>query len=236
MVKIMKPNKKKSLNAMRRVILAMIKTHPNEYNLRNLSIALKRNPAYLHQFIYRGTPKVLPEEVRISLASMLNIDEQLLREENAEYAKAAADSLEQTSKRHPPLPLQIIPCIDHPSQASDLAPWLIPQTVIKGKSVKKTSLLRHAVIHETSPDKAFTWGDIVIFNTSDTSPHHAGMFCIDGCDHLRVRHLESPQTNPPFTLIVSHEGGRNGYRVQEDDIKILGRVVLHARFTFNEIT
>jgi hypothetical protein len=50
-------------------------------DLKNASLAIGRNAAYLHQFVMRGTPKVLPEDasalthsddagIRLSLASM----------------------------------------------------------------------------------------------------------------------------------------------------------------------
>ena len=37
-------------------------------NLKQVSLALGKNAAYAHQYIYRGTPKVLPEDVREALA------------------------------------------------------------------------------------------------------------------------------------------------------------------------
>ena len=45
-----------------------------KYNLRNLSRTLKKNDAYLQQYLFRGTPKILPEEYRHRLAEMLNVN------------------------------------------------------------------------------------------------------------------------------------------------------------------
>lgn len=47
-------------------------------SLAALSKAAGKNPAYLQQFIERGSPKVLPEDVRLRLAMALSIDERLL--------------------------------------------------------------------------------------------------------------------------------------------------------------
>ena len=44
------------------------------YNLRDLSRNIKKNDAYLQQYLYRGTPKVLPEEYRYLLAELLNVN------------------------------------------------------------------------------------------------------------------------------------------------------------------
>lgn len=47
--------------------------------LKQLSLAVGKNHAYLQQFISRGVPRSLPEDVRRNLARMLEIDEDLLR-------------------------------------------------------------------------------------------------------------------------------------------------------------
>ena len=44
------------------------------YNLRYLSRNIKKNDAYLQQYLYRGTPKVLPEEYRYLLAELLGVN------------------------------------------------------------------------------------------------------------------------------------------------------------------
>ena len=45
-----------------------------KYNLRDLSRTLKKNDAYLQQYLFRGTPKILPEEFRHRLAQILNVN------------------------------------------------------------------------------------------------------------------------------------------------------------------
>ena len=45
-----------------------------KYNLRELSRKLKKNDAYLQQNIFRGTPRILPEEYRYKLAEILNVN------------------------------------------------------------------------------------------------------------------------------------------------------------------
>ena len=45
-----------------------------KYNLRDLSRILKKNDAYLQQYLFRGTPKLLPEEYRHKLAELLSVN------------------------------------------------------------------------------------------------------------------------------------------------------------------
>ncbi len=47
-------------------------------SLANLSATIGRNPAYLQQFVTRGSPRRLPEDERRHLAIVLNVDEREL--------------------------------------------------------------------------------------------------------------------------------------------------------------
>ncbi len=46
----------------------------DKFNLRDLSRILKKNDAYLQQYFFRGTPRILPEECRYKLAQTLEIN------------------------------------------------------------------------------------------------------------------------------------------------------------------
>ena len=59
-------------NDVREKIKNLIKK--KNYNLRDLSRNIKKNDAYLQQYLYRGTPKVLPEEYRYMLAKILEVN------------------------------------------------------------------------------------------------------------------------------------------------------------------
>ena len=48
-------------------------------DLKSVSLAIGRNAAYMQQFLYRGTPKVLPEDVRETLARHLEVEGDTLR-------------------------------------------------------------------------------------------------------------------------------------------------------------
>lgn len=60
-------------NNIREKIKVIIK-RDKKYNLRDLSRTLKKNDAYLQQYLFRGTPKILPEEYRHRLAEILNVN------------------------------------------------------------------------------------------------------------------------------------------------------------------
>ena len=58
---------------IREKIKVIIKRN-KKYNLRDLSRTLQKNDAYLQQYLFRGTPKILPEEYRHRLAEILNVN------------------------------------------------------------------------------------------------------------------------------------------------------------------
>ena len=68
-----KQTRNQELDSLRKKLKEYIAKN-NKFNLRQLSRILHKNDAYLQQYLYRGTPKVLPEEDRYKLSIELNLD------------------------------------------------------------------------------------------------------------------------------------------------------------------
>ena len=69
--------RQKHLNSIRKKLSSFIKQN-RQLNLRDLSRKLKKNDAYLQQYISRGSPSFLPEEERKKLSNIINFDINLL--------------------------------------------------------------------------------------------------------------------------------------------------------------
>ena len=69
--------RQKHLNSIRKKLSSFIKQN-RKLNLRDLSRKLKKNDAYLQQYISRGSPSFLPEEERKNLSDIINFDINLL--------------------------------------------------------------------------------------------------------------------------------------------------------------
>lgn len=69
-------------------------------NLAELSKAVGKNHAYLQQFMNRGVPRKLPEDVRIALAAALGVSETSLKPNSGASAPAPTDVLQNP----PPIP------------------------------------------------------------------------------------------------------------------------------------
>jgi len=61
------------LDAVRTTLLSAARESGE--SLASLSASLGKNPAYLQQFVRRGSPRKLPEDIRFGLARLLSIDE-----------------------------------------------------------------------------------------------------------------------------------------------------------------
>ena len=111
-----------SSDPVRRELLDAIARSPNTTNLKQLSIDLGYNHAYLHQFIHRGSPRVLPEQTRYALAKLLNIEEEKLSHTQRPQNKVRRTS-QRRSKTH-----QEITYLDHISQHHlNDQHWMVPK-------------------------------------------------------------------------------------------------------------
>lgn len=218
----MNPSKgQNTLDTVRQFILDQVARKGRDLSLKTLSLAVGKNPAYIHQFIYRGSPRHLPEDVRHKLADHLGISEFNLRD----------------GITTPPAVNTLIPYLDHPSQAEYLdGPWLVPQSFLERSLPKSTTLatsdgtlsheIRLAVVGDNTADFGISSGDMIMLNMQDRSPLTAGYFALDAGDHIRVRHLE--QVSPLDERIMVSGNGHGGYPRLGGIDDILGRVVFHA--------
>jgi hypothetical protein len=66
-----------TLDEVRRLVLD--KSRELKITMKDMSEAVGMNETFIHQFIRKGTPKYLPEEVRYKLANVIGVSEELLR-------------------------------------------------------------------------------------------------------------------------------------------------------------
>lgn len=87
------------MDVVRRRIQALL--NRDSVTLAEVSRSIGRNHAYLQQFMRRGTPRNLPEDVRMTLARYFSVDESDLRPpRNIELDDRAGDD-EHNSRRVP---------------------------------------------------------------------------------------------------------------------------------------
>lgn len=221
----MKSSEKKSLCQGRKNLLQAIASHPEKLNLKQLSLRLGRNHAYLHQYVHRSSPRALPEQLRYLLAKLLDVDESRLRS----HSTSPPDPKQKKPKDAVSNDLITIEYVDHPSQIRLAGnPWSIPASVFRKNSSSPSQKVRLAVLGESTADFSFRQGDVVILDTSDTSPQRAGYFAIDTGENIRVRHIEQNANSPAVLLHIGQDGDAF-YEISADLINIMGRVIFHSR-------
>lgn len=66
------------MDVPRKLLLDTLARRP-DLDLRSLSLSIGRNPAYLQQYLMRGSPRELPDPARHALANLLGIAADALR-------------------------------------------------------------------------------------------------------------------------------------------------------------
>ena len=199
-----------SSDPVRQELLKAIASAPNTTNLKQLSIDLGYNHAYLHQFIHKGSPRVLPEQTRYALAKLLNIEEEKLSHSPKPQGKPR-----RTSKIH-----QNIAYLDHISQRHfNGQDWIVPKAflahTIDANAVKLIAL-------PNADDHA----NIVMIDTSDCSPLAAGEFALDMKSSIRIRHIE--QISPYDDRLYITGKDSRPYSSTLEEQHILGRVIFRG--------
>jgi len=215
---------------------------------KHVSLAIGRNAAYLHQFIFRGTPKVLPEDVRKALAEFLHMEEDSLRHRRVPprkpRAKATAhgedvDVIPARASRVPDGFIGI-PEIDvrasagpgafHEGLEETKVTWLFPEPIVRHEFRAPPNELRMITVDGDSMEPLLSSGDRILINTSQRVPVPPGIFVIwDGMGLVAKRVEHIPNSDPPKVLIKSVNPEYQAYERIAEEVNVVGRVVWAAR-------
>ena len=207
-----------SFDPVRRELLDAIARSPNATNLKQLSIDLGYNHAYLHQFIHRGSPRVLPEQTRYDLAKLLNIAEERLSHTPRPKNKSRRTSSQKdhrNSRTH-----QNIAYLDHISQRHLYDQhWMVPKEFLA--HTIDASAIKLIALPDADDD-----ANIIMIDTSDRSPLAAGEFALDMNASIRIRHIE--QISPNDNRLHIMDKNSNTYSSTLEEQHILGRVIFRG--------
>ena len=230
------------LDPVRLKVLKLIEKRGTD--LKNASIAMRRNAAYLHQFVYRGTPKVLSEDDRAALAEHLGCDEDELRHRKRPPRRPRAKSGprpirgEDGSAR--PEGLVAIPEIDvraaagagaiHEGLEETKEVWYFPDPVIRHEFRARPADLRVITVQGDSMDPVLSSGDRIMIDTSQRVPVPPGIFVIwDGMGLVAKRIEHKLDTELPKLIIKSINPDYETYERDAEEVHVIGRVVWAAR-------
>ncbi len=204
----------------RQALVKAIAKSPHQLTLKDLSLALGRNHAYLQQYLERRSPVRLPEDVRYQLAKMLDIPHQSLMP--AKLKK----HIPQVSAQIDSQGVIDIPVIDHPANAH-VPPqnWSITYAIIAKNLRGKPDHLGLVVSGDDGLRPVMASQDYVIIDTADLTPTKAGIFAIDMADHIRFRFLEQPDANEDEVFVRYSSLSDGGFTQPASSLKIMGRAI-----------
>lgn len=234
------------LDPVRLNVLKLVKDRTPPTDMKNASIAMGRNAAYLHQFVYRGTPKVLSEDDRAALAEHLGCEPDELKHKKVPRRKPRAKAppretvVRTTPAAGPPAGYYAIPEIDVRASAGPGAlndgleetkdTWYFPDPVIRHEFRSQPADLRMITIDGDSMDPLLSSGDRILIDTSQRIPVPPGIFVIwDGMGLVAKRIEHVPHSDPPKVIIKSVNPDYDTYERDAEEVHITGRVVWTAR-------
>ena len=215
-------------------------------DLKKASLACGKNAAYVHQFIYRGTPKILPEDVREALARHLGVNDRALRHPEVPQRKTPtrlehedddhADGQARKRPRRSAAGFSPITEIDvrasagpgsfHEGLEEAKTTWLFPDDVIRHEFRARPEDLHIVTIDGNSMEPLLSSGDRIMVDTSRRLPAPPGIFVIwDGIGIVAKRIEHVPHSDPTKIIIKSLNPEYQTYERDAEDVNIIGRVV-----------
>lgn len=234
------------LDIQRKRILALVAHRDPPTDLKKASLACGKNHAYLHQFINRGTPRKLPEDVRHDLACHLGVDETVLRPD--EGAAPLPDQVRLSGPSIPPF--------SHTGMIDPTKVTVVPEVRISASAGGGTNLEQEPggndwyfdagwVRYELRASARNLWvlsidgdsmepvlysGDKVMIDLSRTAPSPPGIFVLHDGIGLVAKQLEYiSNSEPPRVLIRSENARYQDYERTIEEVNIIGRVIWFAR-------
>lgn len=224
------------LDPVRRTLIQLIALRDPPTDLKKASLAIGRNHAYLQQFIQRGTPRRLPEEVRHALAAYLGVTESALRDPEEGEAEAALMPAFDLSRFELP-GVAAIPEVNVRAAAGagalveaeeDGARWHFPLAWLRHELKARPADLRIVTIDGDSMEPVLMSGDKVLIDLSRTVPSPPGIFVLHDGMGLLAKQLER-LPNTERLSIRSANPRYDSYERPAEEVTIIGRVVWFAR-------
>ncbi|TAD89895.1 MAG: S24 family peptidase [Alphaproteobacteria bacterium] len=202
-------------------------------SLQALSLECGRSPAYLSQFIQRGSPRVLPEHIRRHLAHRLQVAEALLAVDIPPtllpISLRSTTMIERATDTD--LTIDEINSVASAGGGSTLeshavlGQWRVPLSAIPVRPSINPSLLK--IIQVTGDSMAPTIGSgaRVLVDLGDRRPSPAGVFVLWDGVGIVMKRIEAVPGPQALLRIISDNPVYAPYERAAEETQIFGRVV-----------
>lgn len=196
--------------------------------LKEISLRLGKNHAYLQQFINRGVPNKLKEDTRAALAEILEIPEEEIGGRASSASRRSDDA-------------NVIRIPEYRVHVSAGGGALVAEEEVRQEWPFAVSYLREELgldrsklaiveVQGDSMEPTLHTGDRVLVNMSDRRVSQPGIFILNDGDGTYIKRVEKiPASNPPRIVLISDNEIHGRYEVPTEAINIVGRVVWCAK-------
>ena len=208
----------------------------NGLNMREASLAIGRNPAYMHQFLERGIPKALTFQDSTALAGRLGCDEAELRHKTIPKRKTWTRKPREKAATIPAAGLAFVPEMEVEAAAglgalneefvSEKARWYLPEGMIRHEADAKPEGLRIMRVRGNSMEPDMSEDDRIVVDTARRIPATGEMFVLWDGNGLVVKRVETLREPGPSRLrLISANPDYTPYTCLAEDAHIVGKVV-----------
>lgn len=228
------------MDAIRKLLTRVIEDRG--LKLSELSLKLDKNHAYLQQFIKRGIPAKLPEDVRVKLADLLGLDETLLGGPMREPRAQRSDLPIATHAAL--LPEYDVRAgtsygggidtqdweVDGNSGQMAVAEWSFPATFVRSELGLTLGQADIIPVRGDSMDDGTKFGlssgDRVIVDRQDTDPRQGGIFAVWDGGGVIVKQVELVRgEDPPRIVCKSRNPAYAPIELTIDgNVHVIGRI------------
>ena len=208
----------------------------NGLNMREASLAIGRNPAYMHQFLERGIPKALTFQDSTALAGRLGCDAAELRHKTIPKRKTWTRKPREKAATIPAAGLAFVPEMEVEAAAgpgalneefvSEKARWYLPEGMIRHEADAKPEGLRIMRVRGNSMEPDMSEDDRIVVDTARRIPATGEMFVLWDGNGLVVKRVETLREPGPSRLrLISANPDYTPYTCLAEDAHIVGKVV-----------
>ncbi len=208
-------------------------------NMREVAVAIGRNPSYMHQFLKRGMPKVLSYQDAEKLSALLGCDAEELHhaERPPRQKRARARKRSRAEMDLGPVPLSPVPEIDveasrgHAAITGDFvaekARWFLPEGMIRYEGDASPSNTRVLRVRGDSMEPELHDGDRLLVDVTRHVPALGEMFVLWDSDRLVVKRVEPLPGggDTPRLRLKSACPDYEDYICHARDVRVVGKVI-----------
>ena len=194
--------------------------------LKDASLRIGRNHAYLQQFVERNIPARLKEQDRVQLAELLGLSEVELGAPERERARDLGSNVTSIAEYNVHVSAGGGALVGEENKRRN---WPFASDYLQSELGLSQSRLAVVEVRGDSMEPTLSSGDRVLVNMSDQQVSQPGIFIIFDGDGTVIKRVEKvPGSRPPKIVLISDNPLHGRYELQSDDVQIVGRVVWRA--------